>query len=211
MHDPALMDPDGSRLRTRALAADELVEVVEVMRAMRAWKIEEARQSRVSSEFMRLGERDMQALRFILAGERAHEPVTAVMVAEYLGITSAATTKLLDRLEQAGHVERARHPDDRRAIVLRVTETTRDDAWRTVGVAHARRFAAAARLSSAERRAVIRFLEDLAATTAGAELGVGGHEPGHAHDNGGGVGGRGATPTEGDDRDPRDAGERHPA
>jgi DNA-binding MarR family transcriptional regulator len=41
-----------------------------------------------------------------------------------LNITSASTTVLVDRLEQAGYVRRERDPNDRRRIVLVVTETT---------------------------------------------------------------------------------------
>lgn len=161
MHDHAVMDPDGSLLDKTGLPEEELAEISQVMAALRTWKTEEARQSKASSEYMALSERDMHALRFIMAGARAGKLVTPAMLADYLGITSAAVTKLLDRLQAGDHLHRSPHPADRRAIVLTVTPHTRESARSQVGASHARRFAAAARLAPDERKAVIRFLTDL--------------------------------------------------
>ena len=163
LHDHSVMDPDGSLLDKSGLSAEELAQISQVMQALRAWKAEEARQSKASSDYMELSERDMRALRFLIAGSRAGRLVTPAMLADYLGVTSAAVTKLLDRLEAGDHLIRAPHPADRRAIVLTVTPHTRQSARSQVGVSHARRFAAAARLAPAERDAVIRFLQELSA------------------------------------------------
>src|SRR5690606_22530967 len=94
---------------------------------------------------------------------------TAGGIATHLGISSASTTKLLDRLEEAGHVARSPHPSDRRALSITIAPATRQAAMTTVGRQHARRFLAAARLSAAEREAVIRFLTDMAAELLGGE------------------------------------------
>ncbi|MDI2098866.1 MarR family winged helix-turn-helix transcriptional regulator [Ruicaihuangia caeni] len=165
MHDPRLMDPDGSLLELDRMPGAEQAEIADVMRAMMEWKLAEAEQSKASSKYMALSEREMRAIRFILAGHRCGVAVTPAMLSEYLEITSAATTKLLDRLEAGGHTTRSPHPTDRRAITLAVTEETRRDARDHVGVSHARRFQAAARLSSEERQIVVRFLRDLAHTS----------------------------------------------
>lgn len=45
------------------------------------------------------------------------------MFGRRLGMSSASATVLVDRLEQAGYVRRERDPDDRRRIVLTVTDT----------------------------------------------------------------------------------------
>jgi len=42
-----------------------------------------------------------------------------------LHITVGGASKLVDRLVEAGHVERSAHPDDRRSAVLRVTRSGR--------------------------------------------------------------------------------------
>lgn len=166
LHEHALMDPGGTLLDRTGLGPADLDGIKQVLDALRAWKAEEARQSRASSEYMALPERDMHAVRFIIGGERAGIVVTPAMVAEYLGITSAAITKMVDRLHARGHIDRSAHPRDRRAVALRVTSHTRESARSEVGVKHARRFAAAARLTATERRIVTRFLTDLAAPPA---------------------------------------------
>lgn len=162
MHDRAAMDPDGALIDTSGYSADELAEIREVMDAMRAWNDEEARQRKASSADMGLSERDMRALRFILAAALTGRLVTPAMIADYLGVTSAAVTKMIDRLHEGDHVQRVPHPHDRRAVALEPTPHTRASARSTVGTKHARRFEAAARLTSAERQVVIRFLRDLA-------------------------------------------------
>jgi DNA-binding MarR family transcriptional regulator len=50
------------------------------------------------------------------------EPLGPVELGNRLGIRSASATTLVDRLVQAGHVERAPHPVDRRRLSLQVTE-----------------------------------------------------------------------------------------
>lgn len=55
-------------------------------------------------------------------------PVTAGAIAEHTGLTTGAVTGLVDRLENAGHVERARDPGDRRRVVVRLTPNPQMDA-----------------------------------------------------------------------------------
>ena len=164
MVDPRVIDPRRELVRRAHLTDGEVDEIVELMSALRAWHRASARMSEASRRYMRLNENDMRALRLLIASENAGEVVTARAVADHLGISSAATTKMLDRLESGGHVVRRPHPGDRRAIVLTVTPETRRAARESVGRVHARRFDVAARLSSDERGIVTRFLRELAAT-----------------------------------------------
>jgi len=115
-----------------------------------------------SQRFMKLGETDMRALHFLMVSENRGVLVTPGALAAQIGISAASTTKLLDRLERGGHVVRHPHPSDRRALTLTVTPETRRAATMSVGRQQARRFYAAARLTSAEREAVARFLDDMA-------------------------------------------------
>lgn len=52
-------------------------------------------------------------------------PVPAGGIAEAMGITSGAVTGLVDRLERAGWVERARHEIDRRQVVVQLAPARR--------------------------------------------------------------------------------------
>jgi len=65
---------------------------------------------------------DFEAVRF-LADEG---PVAAGRIAEAMGITSGAVTGLVDRLERAGWVERARHEGDRRQVVVQLAAARRE-------------------------------------------------------------------------------------
>ena len=114
---------------------------------------------------MRLNETDMKALRYIIASMNADVAVTAGALSEHLHISTASTTKLLDRLEKAGHIARKPHPTDRRAVTVEITEDTHRQVRKTMGLQHARRFEVAKALSPSEREIVVRFLTALAETT----------------------------------------------
>ena len=59
-----------------------------------------------------------------------HGPVGSAELARRLGISTAATTVLVDRLERAGHVERVRDTVDRRRVTLTATSEARAAALR---------------------------------------------------------------------------------
>jgi DNA-binding MarR family transcriptional regulator len=52
----------------------------------------------------------------------AGQPLEPGVIAERLIITSGSTTSLLDTLEKAGLVQRTRHPDDRRKLLVEITD-----------------------------------------------------------------------------------------
>jgi DNA-binding MarR family transcriptional regulator len=64
----------------------------------------------------------LRALR-ILA--RAEEPLRMRDLSEMLGVAARTTTSVVDGLEREGLVERVRHPTDRRAFLLALTESGR--------------------------------------------------------------------------------------
>jgi len=54
---------------------------------------------------------------------------TAGRLAELMGLTTGATTALLDRLERVGYVQRVRDDEDRRRVFVEVTQTVQERAW----------------------------------------------------------------------------------
>jgi DNA-binding MarR family transcriptional regulator len=108
-----------------------------------------------------IGPNDAQVLRHLLDLEAGGEPVTPRHLAELLGISSAATTALIDRLADAGWVEREPHPQDRRSIIVRATVPAGSPARRLLAVRRVAVAFAAARLNAHERRVVVEFLEEL--------------------------------------------------
>lgn len=159
----AASDPHEELIEYSGLAAQDVQEIDALMEALSRLRAAEKALSEASLRYMELSETDMRALHFVIVSENTGSEATPGAIARTLGISSASTTKLLDRLENAGHIRRLRHPTDRRALVVRVDPSTRATAMRTIGAQQARRVNAAKRLGSAERRLVIRFLEDMAA------------------------------------------------
>ena len=80
-----------------------------------------------------------------------------------LGITPAATTDLIDRLEAAGHLLRERNPADRRRLRLVPTESARAAVRGQLADLLERLDAVSEGFSSDERGAIRRYLEAAAA------------------------------------------------
>ncbi|WP_166316796.1 MarR family transcriptional regulator [Microbacterium excoecariae] len=172
MLDPRILDPESEIVARDHLSGNDVAQVVEVLEAMHRWRETERAMSEASQRYMKLGDTDMRALRFLVACRSQDTVATPSSIAQHLGISTASTTKLLDRLAKGGHVTRHPHPSDRRSLAIEITEETRISARESVGRTHARRFQVAASLTAAERDVVIRFFAQLVET---AEM------PGHPH------------------------------
>ena len=156
-------DPRGEMIDRGTMTREDIEEIGELMNARGELRKAEERLSEASRKYMKLNDTDMKALHYLIVSGNRGEIATPGNLAAHLRITSAATTKLLDRLERDGHISREQHPSDRRAVSVAITDHTRTSAMETVGKQQARRFYAAARLTSEERQVVIRFIRDMAA------------------------------------------------
>ncbi|TQF68892.1 MarR family transcriptional regulator [Rhodococcus spelaei] len=76
---------------------------------------------------------DLRALIVLLDADRAAIAATPGWLGAQLGLGSAATTALIDRLERAGHLIRAADSADRRRVLLRVQEQARYLGWSYFG------------------------------------------------------------------------------
>ncbi|WP_144627738.1 MarR family winged helix-turn-helix transcriptional regulator [Arthrobacter woluwensis] len=155
-------DPQGELVDRTGVSADDLQQINRLMEAMAALRAAENELSEASRRYMNLNESDMRALHYLIVARNQGIVATPGGIATHLNISTASTTKLLDRLERAGHIQRQPHPSDRRALAITVTEETRAAAMNTVGRQQARRFGVAAGLAPAEREVVIRFLQEMA-------------------------------------------------
>lgn len=168
VYDVAANDPEGQLVDVAAVGPEDLAQISELMQAMGALREVEERMNAAAREYMRLGATDMRALHLLIVNANRGVVTTPGMIASHLDITTASTTKLLDRLERGGHILRSPHPTDGRALAIRISPHTREVATQTVGRQQARRFHAAARLTRDERGVVIRFLRDTAAELSAA-------------------------------------------
>ncbi|WP_033340918.1 MarR family winged helix-turn-helix transcriptional regulator [Catenuloplanes japonicus] len=107
-----------------------------VMAALRAWGVAFNEFGRRFGRDAGLHVTDAEALVLIVAAEDNGTALTQSALSRRIGLTSGATSSLLNRLEEAGHIQRHRDRADRRMVTLRSTETVhrRVDAYfHTVG------------------------------------------------------------------------------
>lgn len=105
---------------------------------------------------------DLAALRMLIVREQRGETVSPHEVARHLRISTASTTKLLDRLTATGHLERLPHPRDRRARIVVLTERTRREFFQHFGAHLESMRAVAADYSDEELAVIARFLGEIA-------------------------------------------------
>jgi DNA-binding MarR family transcriptional regulator len=86
-------------------------------------------------------------------------PQSAGAVATATGLTPAAVTALIDRLEARGLVTRTRSLEDRRKVVIEATERTRALSQRYYGPIAEEGEKVIAGLADAELAVVLRFIE----------------------------------------------------
>ncbi|MDQ6752621.1 MAG: MarR family transcriptional regulator [Actinomycetota bacterium] len=161
IYDVNAADPENRLVDRSSMAASDVNHIGELMAALGRLRTAEQQLSDASLKYMKLNQSDMRALHYLIVAANTHEIATPGAIASHLRISTASTTKLLDRLENAGHIIRQPHPTDRRALAITITPKTRQAAMETVGRQQAKRFNAAARLTATERDVVIRFLDDM--------------------------------------------------
>jgi DNA-binding MarR family transcriptional regulator len=101
----------------------------------------------------RLSESELVALEHLMGGA-----LGPVEVGRRLGVTSAASTGIVDRLESRGHVHRAPHPVDRRRTEVSITESGRSEVLGYLMPMFRSLAQLDAELSEAEREVVDRYL-----------------------------------------------------
>ena len=83
--------------------------------------------------------------------------ISAGQLAVEAGLTTGAITAVLDRLEARGYVRRVPDPNDRRRILVEVTEEQRQLAYRLYGPLHEMTDGWIERLDEKELRLLIEF------------------------------------------------------
>lgn len=129
-----------------------------VLQALRRFRAAEDKMRRELSAGMRMNLRDVEALQHVIAAEMTGELASPREIAEHLGISTASTTKLLDRLTESGHVERVPNQRDRRSLAIRATTHAHDEVRERLAEMHARLEKIAQAVPEHCRPAVIDFL-----------------------------------------------------
>ena len=129
-----------------------------VLKSLRDYRTAETAVRRSTRDSMGMGETDILALRYLLRVQASGKSVVPKDISQFLGITSASTTSLIDRLVASGHVRREAHPTDRRSVVVVPTVESDREVRVTLGNMHREMMAVAEGLSADEARVVVEFL-----------------------------------------------------
>jgi len=108
-----------------------------------------------AARLLGLNRTDLRAL-----GALAREALTPSDLARAAGLTRGAMTTVLDRLEDAGYVRRARDLEDRRGVRVEITDRTREEIERIWGPIAREGQRLIAKYSTTELAAICSFLEE---------------------------------------------------
>lgn len=104
--------------------------------ALRSWYAAFSDLGRQFALHLGMHSSDAAALVQITSAEDQGAPLTQTQLARRIGLTTPATSSLLNRLEGAGHIERHRNSTDRRVVTVRSTQVMHDEVhefFRAVG------------------------------------------------------------------------------
>jgi DNA-binding MarR family transcriptional regulator len=107
----------------------------------------------VAREKLGINRTDLRCLNII----ENQGPINASRLAELSGLTTAAVTSVLDRLENAGYARRVRGHEDRRQVMVEVTPLLAERATPIWGPLGEEARALLSRLSTDELESLVRF------------------------------------------------------
>lgn len=139
-----------------------------VLEALRIYRAAEVAMRRRTRDSMSMGENELLVLRYLLRD--ATRQVRPGELTRYLGLSTASTTAILDRLERSGHVTRAANPGDRRSIFIQATPRAHAEVRQTLGNMHDRMLAAVIDMTPEESAAVVAFLQRMSDAVDGVAV-----------------------------------------
>jgi DNA-binding MarR family transcriptional regulator len=135
--------------------------VMRVMLAIRAFSYAMDRMLGDMKSEMDVNATDLGALRMLVMRAQSGRSVSPHDLARHLRISTASTTKLLDRMEASGHLERRPHPSDRRARVVVLTEESHAAFHRHFGERMRAMRVIAERYGEDELDVIARFMREI--------------------------------------------------
>lgn len=137
----------------------------DVLDALARFRTSEAEMHQRVRATASLSENELRILDLLLREHAQGRVVKPSEISRHLGISSASTTALLDRLERQGSVQRISHPTDRRSILIAPTEQAADEVATLVDAFESRVREIVDALGPDGRLAVRTFLDAVAAAT----------------------------------------------
>jgi DNA-binding MarR family transcriptional regulator len=129
-----------------------------VLEALQVYRAAEAAMRRRTGAAMGIGENDLLALRLVLDNTAAGRTTAAKDISAYLGVSSASTSLLIDRLVRGGFLERRPSRTDKRSTELVPTPAALGDTGPLLAASQEQIAAATEALSPDEAETVTKFL-----------------------------------------------------
>lgn len=127
----------------------------ELIRLVRANEAANDAFDEVACQKLGLNRTDLRCLNIV---DNHEGPITAGRLAELSGLTTAAVTSVLDRLERSGYARRVRDQEDRRQVMVELTPLLAERAGPMWGPLGDEATARLSRMSVEELNVVIDFL-----------------------------------------------------
>ncbi len=144
-----------------------------VTRALRRYTTESDLYVAAAGRESEMHRTDLNGLALVMDWGLQGEHATPGRLSSSMQLSAPATSAMLDRLERQGHVTRAPHPDDRRSVVVEVTEHALDVGSRMFGRLAAHIAPVLDSRSDEELELIATFLEEVGAATEAARRDVG--------------------------------------
>jgi DNA-binding MarR family transcriptional regulator len=132
----------------------------DLVQLLREHAVEAERLGQVFADRYHMHLTDLNALLAVMQADQAGLPLTSGRLGQHLGLSSGATTAVVDRLERAGRVRRTRDERDRRRVTLHCGDAASavgSDYFGPLGVRMDRILSA---YSAAELSAIRRFVTE---------------------------------------------------
>ncbi|WP_082771985.1 MarR family winged helix-turn-helix transcriptional regulator [Actinoplanes sp. TFC3] len=155
-------------MKVDPLTVDWSSEQTAVMHRLRDWAVSFAELNQHLAAWMGLPNSDANALGQIIWAAEQDQPLSPAELSRQIGMTSGATTVLLNRLESAGHIRRSREHADRRRVTLRPEPGAREQAREFMAAAGAEIAQVLTGTSADELRQVAAFVARITAASAAA-------------------------------------------
>lgn len=154
-----MADPPQTGTSSTTYWYDDADPAVALLRALRRFRAADHEMRRHMSRDMDLNATDLEALRYVISHELTAESVTAHRLAVHLEISTASTAKLLNRLTASGHLRRVPHPQDRRSVIVTVTDHAHEQIRERSAGLHRRMLETVRDVPEESRQAIVDFLD----------------------------------------------------
>ena len=138
-----------------------------VLYALKSYSMAQKEYGRVFARSREMHPSDAAAIVEILTAEHRGSPLTPARLAERITLSPAATSTLLNRLEEAGDIVRRRGHKDRRVVTLHGTSRVQEKADSFYEPLNAGLYEVMGHYSAAELDLVEKIVDELSAVVGG--------------------------------------------